>query len=333
MISKLILFLWAPVFCFSQTLKGKVIDASTNKPIETVTVYFDNTTVGTTTNQNGEFSMTYTDAIQSSLVISYLGYEKVLINNYRDQEYIKVYLKPASVVLDEVNLDYDDGLTRKQKLRLFKREFLGTSKYGKACKILNENALILRYDKNDKILYASSKVPLKIHNKALRYEIKYDLMEFYIEFRYVNVKTNEFSTTSVTYYGTTFFKNLEGSDKKRIQKNRKYVYKGSVQHFMRALFHENIKANTYEIFYNKLKVDEWAYFNVSTIKASDFKQVTLKKGVSILYNKKAQSEMHLNIDKFYVDVYGNYTPIIGIYFSGAMGNQRVGDTLPSNYDL
>ncbi len=38
-------------------------------------------------------------------------------------------------------------------------------------------------------------------------------------------------------------------------------------------------------------------------------------------------------DEFFVDAYGNYTPIIGVYFSGAMGGQRVGDTLPSDYGI
>ena len=68
-----------PLFCISQTFKGRIIDKVTQLPIETVAVYFDNTTIGTTSKENGEFSITYLDAVQSTLVISYLGYEKVFI--------------------------------------------------------------------------------------------------------------------------------------------------------------------------------------------------------------------------------------------------------------
>ncbi|MDC0006563.1 hypothetical protein OAE07_01160 [Winogradskyella sp.] len=59
----------------------------------------------------------------------------------------------------------------------------------------------------------------------------------------------------------------------------------------------------------------------------------LKTKVSILYNKDLQSELQLEVDEFIVDFYGNYTPIVGVYFSGNMGSQRVGDTLPSDYGL
>jgi len=43
--------------------------------------------------------------------------------------------------------------------------------------------------------------------------------------------------------------------------------------------------------------------------------------------------LQLEIDEFFIDTYGNYGPIIGVYFSGVMGNQRVGDTLPLDYGL
>ena len=111
-------------------LTGRVIDKITQQPVETVSVYFNNTTIGTTTNSNGEFSIDYTDAVQSTLVISYLGFEKVLISDYRSQNNISVELVEADNALEEVHLEYDDGLTRRQKLRLFLKGFLGTSKFG-----------------------------------------------------------------------------------------------------------------------------------------------------------------------------------------------------------
>ena len=320
-----------PLFCISQTLTGRVLDKLTQQPIETVSVYFDNTTIGTTTNDKGEFSINYTDAVQSTLVISYLGYNKVLISDFRSKNNVVVELVEADNALDEVYLEYDDGLTRRQKLRLFRKEFLGTSKFGKSCKILNENDLILKYDKHKKDLYASCKVPLKVLNKSLQYEISYDLIDFEVNFKYVNLKTREFTVNSVVYFGTSFYKELEDFKKNKSIKNRKHAYSGSVQHFMRSLYNKNLKDEGYLIFYDGFVVNEWSYFTVEAVENTDFKKVSLKENVSILYDKDFQSELQLEIDEFFIDTYGNYAPIIGVYFSGVMGNQRVGDTLPLDY--
>lgn len=322
-----------PLYSISQTLKGAVIDKVTQEPLETAAVYFDNTTIGTTTNEKGQFSITYTDAVQSTLVISFLGYEKVFISDYRSRTDITLELVEASNTLDEVYLEYDDGLTRKQKLRLFRAEFLGSSKFAKSCKILNEEDLILRYNKRNKLLFANAKVPVRVKNKALKYEVTFDIIDFEVNFNYVNPKTNQFSVYSVTYTGTSFFKNLDDSPGKSALKNREIAYDGSVQHFMRALYNKNLNDQGYWIFYDKFRVNEWSYFNVETLEDSNFKKVTLSSKVSILYKKEVQSEMELRIDEFFVDIYGNYLPILGVYFSGAMGSQRVGDILPSDYGI
>ena len=324
-----------PLFCISQTLTGRVIDKITQRPIETVSVYFDNTTIGTTSNEKGEFSISYTDAIQSTLVISYLGYEKVLISDFRKNNNLLVELIEAHNELDEVLISYDDGLTRRQKLRLFKKEFLGSSKYGKSCKILNENDLILHYDKQNKTLYASARQPLKIENKALQYKIDFDIKDFEIKFRYVDADTNEFVLDGVLFAGTSFYKNLKNADKRKTIKNRERVYKGSIQHFMRALYNENLREEGYWVFHEGFRVEEWDYFIVETEDESNLKKVTLKNKVSIVFNNdlKTQSDLKLDISEFFVDTYGYHFPIRGVYFNGFMGSQRVGDTLPLDYGL
>ncbi|WP_179348600.1 carboxypeptidase-like regulatory domain-containing protein [Winogradskyella pacifica] len=327
-----ILIFLLPFFCVSQTLTGRVIDKITQQPVETVSVYFNNTTIGTTTNSNGEFSIDYTDAVQSTLVISYLGFEKVLISDYRSQSNISVELVEADNALEEVHLEYDDGLTRRQKLRLFRKEFLGTSKFGESCKILNEDDLILKYDKHNKALYASASVPLRILNKTLQYEIAYDLMDFEIIFRYADLTGLEFTINSVTYFGTSFYKGFDTVNK-RILKHRNRAYKGSVQHFMKSLYNKNLKEQGYWVFHDKFRVDEWSFFTVEATENQDFKKITLKEKVSILFDKEHQSIIQLEIPEFYVDTYGNYTPVIGVYFSGAMGSQRIGDTLPLDFEL
>ena len=323
-----------PFFCLSQTLTGKIIDKETQQPLETVSVYFDNTTVGTTTNSNGDFSIDYTDAIRSPLVISYLGYDRVIITDYRSKKNITVALEPVSVLLDAVHVDNADGLSRRQKLNLFRREFLGTSKFGKSCKILNEDALILKYDRQSKSLYASASVPIVVENNDLQYQISYDIIDFEINFSYVNIRTREFLTNTATYIGTSFYKNLKKSHRKFAIKNREKAYKGSVQHFMRSLFDKRLDQEGYWVFKKGFRINAYEAFTVLDLKDNqDFKSVKLNTKVSILFDNNAQSEMFIDVKEFYVDRYGNYTPIKGVFFSGFMGNQRVGDALPLDYGL
>lgn len=338
MTSKLwvIVFLLSFSFSFSQTLKGTVKDAATNQPLETVAVYFDNTTVGTTTNDEGEFSIDFTDAIQSSLVISYLGYEKIIIANYRDVEHLNIALKPSSVALDAVNLNDDDGLTRKQKLKLFRNYFLGTTALGKSCKIRNENAIYLKYNKQNKTLFANAKSPIIIYNKALGYEVQYDLNDFEIQFKYLDEASLEYTLKLGYYLGTVFFKDLNKTDvKRRIIKKREKAFKGSIQHFMRALYNEDLKSENYIIAQDGFAVNEWDVFKVEPTQNSESKKVTLQNRVSILYDKKDQSDFFLDdeLSAFTVDKFGHYAPILGLYFTGYMNQLRVGDMLPLDYGL
>ncbi|MFT6842395.1 MAG: hypothetical protein ACJASR_001162 [Psychroserpens sp.] len=50
-------FYFISCFSYSQTITGIVLDATTNLPIESASVYFDNMTIGTSTNNKGEFEI------------------------------------------------------------------------------------------------------------------------------------------------------------------------------------------------------------------------------------------------------------------------------------
>ena len=318
---------------YSQTITGTVVDSKTKQPLMAVSVYFDNTTIGTTTDDYGRFVIDYSDAIQTNLIVSYLGYETLIISDYRQRSHsMSIALKESLNQLDEVVVNADDGLSRKQKLKLFRKEFLGFSEFSKSCKILNEDDLILRYNKKDMVLSVSAKKPVLVKNRSLQYEIAYDIQDFEITFRYVDAKLDQFGIHSVLYTGTSFYKDLNNG-KKRTLKHRKKAYKGSVQHFMRSLYNLNLEDEGFVIFHNKFKVDEWAFFKVEDLKDSSFKKVSLEAKVNILFKGNDQSVLTPVVSQFYIDKFGNYTPIPGLLFSGVMGDYRIGDLLPTNYQL
>ena len=334
MTNRLTLFFFIiPSILLSQSITGKVIDKVTQEPVETASIYFDQTTIGTTTNENGEFSIDYTDAVRSNLVISYLGYQKVLITDYRKLDNILVELEVATNALDEVFVNFDDELTRQQKLRLFKKEFIGTSRFANSCIILNEDKLVLYYDGKDNTLYASSEEPIRVKNRAIQYQIEFDIIDFEASYRNVDIEENTFILNSVRYLGTTFYKDLTNGSKRKVNRNRNKVYKGSVQHFFRALYNEDLKKESYQIYHKNKKVEEWDFIKISEGKTSSIKELRLKSKINILYKKSWQSTMELKTDHIYIDVYGNYSPIIGVYLTGYLGNQRLGDTLPSDFGL
>lgn len=328
----LILFILSSLHSHAQIIKGVVLDAITNEPIESASVYFDNTTIGTSTNDKGQFEIEQKEGVTSGLVISFLGYEKVVIDSYNSKEFYKILLKPAIDTLDEVVITTSDGMSRALKLEHFKEQFLGFSKLSKSCTILNEEDIILKYKKDVKELTASAKSPIVIQNEGLKYLIYFDLHSFVIKYSFVDIEDDHFHIKEVAYLGTTFYESFANSNDKKIFKNRDRAYQGSVLHFMRALSQNKIEAEGFEIFSSGFKVNPSNYIFLKETEDSEYVNVRLLKPVSILYNRKQQSEVQPRVKEFLIDSYGNYAPL-SIVFSGDMGNQRVGDLLPFDYKL
>lgn len=55
--------------------------------------------------------------------------------------------------------------------------------------------------------------------------------------------------------------------------------------------------------------------------------------LNILFKNWEKSRIEFLIPFIYIDSYGNYTDVDKILFSGAMGEQRIGELLPFDYRL
>ena len=72
----LLLSVFAASWVQAQTLiKGQVLDVLDQSPLEGVSVYFDGTSLGTSTKAAGFFELPLSQKINATLVVSYLGYE------------------------------------------------------------------------------------------------------------------------------------------------------------------------------------------------------------------------------------------------------------------
>ncbi len=317
---------------YSQTISGLVLDQATSQPIESAAIYFDNTTIGTSTNDKGEFSIEYQEGVTSPLVISFLGYKRMIITNYQVGKLYKVLLQEDIDALDEVVITTDDGMPKELKLQQFRQQFLGFSNNAKSCTILNEEDLILRYNKKTQTLSASSKKPILIKNEKLQYLVSFEIKDFDISYHHINIKRDRFFINSVIYTGTSFYKELEESNSKKTTKSRNKAYKGSVLHFMRALSKKQLEEEGCQIFSGGFKVNPYRYINVKQIDSSKAVGVKLLNKLSILYDNE-QSAIESRVDEFIIDQYGNHSPIHQVLFGGHMGNQRIGDSLPFDFML
>ncbi len=322
----------------SQTIKGVVLDIVTREPIETASVYFDNTTIGTTTNEKGAFEITLKEGVKSPLIISFLGYTKVELPEYEAGKFYKILLEERTNILDEVYITNDDW-SREAKLAQFKAQFLGMTKNGKSCRILNEDDIILRFDKKSKKLTASAYEPIIVENELLNYRIEYQLQKF--EAIYAHDKEKRNRVNSAIYYGTSFYSDLEPVSTEKHIKNRKKAYEGSLLYFMRALVAQNLKDKELQLIF-KNKNQTSPKLLIAKNHNTQLYDISLSVPVSILYKGSAKYQTDIvqknsfgrtkKVD-FSVDDYGNYTPVDAFYLTGYMANLRVGDTLPLDYAL
>lgn len=224
----------------SLTLDGKVVDEVTGQPLTYASVYFNATTNGVSTDEDGKFSISV-DPNFTELVISFLGYNTIQFN-LNPEELGPVYkfeMTPETTELQEVEVKSTRGDAWFHNLGIFTKDFIGSSSIASKAEILNPGVLQFNYDNPTRVLTASAREPLIIENKALGYTIVYDL-ESYIQ---------DNKNKRVSFLGYSRFIEMEGGKRKirKWQKARTKVYCGSPQHFFRSLINRSITDDGFKV--------------------------------------------------------------------------------------
>lgn len=315
--------LFLSINSFSQKFYGIVLDQDTKEPIIGASVYFDNTTFGTTTGLNGEFSIDKKHIIKTPLVISYMGYISIQETEPSTNKKLIFYLSKSNNLLEEAIINTNDGWTRKIKMKEFLKHFLGDSENGRACKIINKEDLLLRFNKARKKLTAEAVVPIIIMNPKLGFRISVQLNNFEVNYSFIS-KNNKRRVFYNTYYtSTNFFKSIDNSSKTLLRRNK--TYNGSRLHFMRALSKNKLLKNGY-----KIPVASKRYINVRKLDSLGV-MVKLEKKLYLTYKTGNHSMVQSLVDEFFINSFGNHSPKSKVLFSGDLGNQRMGDTLPLDF--
>lgn len=237
----LILF-WIPAASQDFTLRGKVTDASSGKPIAHASVYLSNTSYGTQSNESGEFTLPGINNGRYDLVVSYVGYEifEETISGGESVGSLKITLKPAENELREVIVKSYDPDGWKKWGQFFLDNFIGTMAGASTCVLKNPEAVKFHFSKTANKLSAFANDPLIIENPALGYIIHYQLQTF--EYSY--------ATGNLYYAGFPFFEEMAGNraHKKRWEAARKADYTLSFMRFLRSLYRNRLLQDGYQLF-------------------------------------------------------------------------------------
>lgn len=239
----LIGFLLTSCVCYAQTdLGGKVLAADNKLPVASANVYISNSSVGTITDEKGQFIIRNFPAGRYDLVISCIGYETqvVTLSSAQLPPLLTIFLKPKVNELQEVIVEPYEKNGWERWGSFFMENFIGTSAFSRDCKLLNKEVIKFRFSKKNNTLKAIANDRLVIENRALGYVLKYDLTRF----------EYDFGTRIFLYQGYPLFEEIETKRKglqKRWAENREDAYYGSVMHFMRSLFRNKLVEQNFEV--------------------------------------------------------------------------------------
>ncbi|WMN07737.1 carboxypeptidase-like regulatory domain-containing protein [Marivirga arenosa] len=341
MVRKAFIILFCLLSCYStsilaQQISGKVLDEN-QEPLLGASVYIDGTTIGDISDIKGEFSFEIDKEINAVLIVSFVGYQKVYIENPDTQKPYLIQLEPNVSEMKELVV-YNNPYSREEMLQVFRDEFIGDRKLQKTCKIINEEDIRFRYNPQTLTFTALSEKPLKIENHYLGYTINYDLLKFELNFQRFTLNTNFLKSS--TYMGTTQFLPMELN--KNYRKRRKEAYENSTLHFFRALKANNLKKEGFQIFFKGFQTNITQLLELQNIgvmaevkvkqKDIKFKPKNLVSSFEVLYKKNDQTSISFYTDNFLIDGYGLYSKFDQIMFSGAMSKKKMAMILPADYE-
>lgn len=225
-----------------RTIKGRVVNQATGAPVPGSSVFISNTSKGTVSNSAGTFELQDVPAGKHELVISCIGYETNVFS-FNDGQLplqLKIELSIKIKELENVTVEpsVEEGWDKWG--RFFMDNFLGNTANAAQCRIKNEKAIRFRYYKKSKRLIAYCDEPVLLENKALGYLVNYQLEEFEMNF----------DEKMIFYMGYSLFEPISTGGKGRQQKwekKREEAYAGSILHFMRSVYSNQLLEEGFEV--------------------------------------------------------------------------------------
>lgn len=337
-------------------VRGVAIDSTSREPLPFANIFVNNTTIGTSADQNGAFELKHLQPGFNDIVFSYVGYSPRIIRFYVAEGAtvsagnIALTQKPEE--MEEVQVSGKRDKDWDKKFKSFEKFFLGENNNSENCKIQNPWVINFSENSSKTSIEASASEPIEIFNYGLGYRIY-----FYM--------TN-FSASSEKYQivGQFRFEEAEPLETKQAitwRKNRIETYYGSERHLFKALvegraelegFRLYIEKPGYasssrtDVFTNELNKSVIKFDTENIVKKGKYPgeyTIKLPPRLEVHYTNEYATKKYykdvpfqvswLEVDKGQLTVSENGVVLNSIDFvtSGAMSTSRVADLLPVNF--
>jgi hypothetical protein len=223
-------------------IEGKVIDSISEKPLLGVNIFLSHTTIGINSNNNGEFQLGNLKSGKYELVLSSLNYEDYIIPiqiNQKNEPYL-IKMKPSANILKEVVVESYDPKGWDKWGDQFRQNFIGATLLARNCNLLNPEVVKFKFNPKTNRLRVFSTEKLVFENKTLGYKIYYLLTKFELDF----------NSKSFSFKGYPLFEELKPNKAKDATKwyqARAETFKGSIRHFIRSLYANQLEQDGFEM--------------------------------------------------------------------------------------
>src|SRR5450631_1579766 len=245
LISVSVILISISAFCQDKVfyIHGKVVDEKSGSALSNASVFCQNTTTGTISNNEGGFGLRLNNG-GYDLIISYTGYETQVLrvsNSMKDKDSLLVKMKEENKSLAEVAVTGSalvaDGWNKYGQF--FLDNFIGSTSNATQCTIENKEVINFYFYKKRNKLKVKAKEDIVIINQALGYKIRYQLDSF----------VNDYNTHISSYTGYPLFENLKGTPEQEQEwsRNRYRTYIGSRLHFLRSWYDSTLRDEGFEI--------------------------------------------------------------------------------------
>ena len=332
------------------TISGRVSNASSGEPLSNASVYAQNSTFGTVSDESGNYKLSLPNG-GYDIVFSYTDKQTESIrvtsgdNNRRFDIMLKDKEKELVAVAVVSSSEVKDGWQKYGSF--FSDNFIGRSVHSLHASITNPEKLKFYYSKRRNKLKVLASEPLQIVNKDLGYTIKYELDSF----------VYDYGNDACIYTGFPFFTAMQPTDSAenaRWIKNRDDAFYGSSLHFMRSLFNKRIDEDGFEISFledEKQVMLEDPYQALNYIKDDSAHTVSIRAAspvLGIVYSDAKPDTMYTKLhpkepSKFQfsfinlltggitIEQNGYFYDQADVTFNGYWNWDKIGEMLPYDY--
>lgn len=309
-------------------------------------VFLASTTYGTATDRQGDFRITQVRPGSYMLVVSMIGYasyrEPIQISESGGIDNLNVRMERSLYEIEGIEVTAERDRTWQRHFERFKELFLGESERAEGTVLLNFEVLEFEEDAAGR-LTATASSPLELQNNVLGYTITYVLHEFSLDPH----------SGILRYQGEPLFTPISPRsevEREVWQTQRKEAYLGSLAHLFSSLIDGSTFEEGFQLYEGKEEIPvgsdelltssyvdfqkELSFENPLKVVYQRSKEEKKRKRFRFLRNSIAEEVSYLTLHSNSVSIErdGYYFPSNALTITGVLGQRRIADMVPRNFD-